>query len=81
MKKYKVGYFKLDKSNPYYITELFKSGGGVMILFCIAGKKCWQGNWKNNILNGIDKAWLGSANSCFQNWKKGNRQGVQIKFK
>lgn len=59
MKRYKIEYFQGDRSKLSCITELSKSGkrDGTRIVFLSDGRKGWQDNWKNDLLNGIDKDW------------------------
>lgn len=86
MKRYRVNYyFNSYKSKIVYLTELSKTEkrDGVRISFWEDGRKCWQDNWKNGLLNGIIKEckYNDSKNWTFRNYKKAKRQGIQIQFK
>lgn len=84
MKRYKVIYFKGDRTKPDYFIQLSKSGkrDGVTISFWSDGRKDWQLKFKNNSCNGLEKdlVWNNSKNRTFTNWKKQKTQGIKIKF-
>lgn len=86
MRRYKVKYFSGDRSKPDCITQISKSRrwDGTRIRFWSDVRKGWQGKYKNGLLNGIYKDWWwynNPKNTHFINWKKGNGQGIRIKFK
>lgn len=84
MKRYKIEYYRGNRSAPEYIAEISESGRhiGIGVSFFEDGKKMWQDNWKNSRINGLDKKWFkGTKNVFFQNYKKFEQQGIRIKFK
>lgn len=82
MKKYKVEYWRRSLD---YLTEISKSGGkvGVKISFLTDGRKECEENWKNDLMNGIQRRflWYNPKNSYFENWKKDKQCGIAIDFK
>lgn len=83
MKKYKVDYRRGNKPNLLRITEISKSEkrGGTTILLLDDGRKYWQANFKNGLLNGLEKNYYDNAqNDIIINFKKNIEQGIQIDF-
>lgn len=84
MKRYKVDYWDTNKSKPYFLTELYKSGkwNGNTASLTLNGKKTWQCKYKNDLIHGLYKEWkINLRNIDLQNWKKNTPQGIQIVFK
>lgn len=84
MKRYKITYWLGDRSRPTLLAEVcqLERLGGKKVAFYKNGKMQWQDNWKNDLLNGIEKAWFGSPKQIFyKNWKKGKTQGIKFSFR
>lgn len=84
MKRYIVGYWNIEKTNPEYLFEISNIGikNGYAISF-LSGKKFLQGKYKNDFRNGICKywSWYDTQNFVLSNWKKHKRQRIEIRIK
>lgn len=83
IKRYKITFYRGDKSKPCYLTELSKSGEqeGVRVGFISQGIKLFQDNWKRNRLHGLQKHYFNFCkNLHYKNFKKNELQGIVISF-
>lgn len=83
MKRYKITYWREDRSKPYSLNQISKSGrrDGVRIYFWSNGRKHWQAKFKNGLFNGLIEDWrLNPRAFYFINFKKDNTQGIIMEF-
>lgn len=84
MKRYKVEYYKGNRSQPSLISQISKSGkyDGTRILFYENEIKYCQAKSKNDLWNGIFKSWWHKSSKIwfYKNWKKEKWQGIEITF-
>lgn len=83
MKKYCIFYWQNEKTKPYCLIQISKSGkwNGTRVWLDDYGKKAWQDTFKNNLKHGIDKDWIKLRPNYFINHKKQILQGINIIFK
>lgn len=83
-KRYKAEHWRGFNFESFCLTELSKTGinNGVQVVFFDDGRKNWQARCKNNLLDGVSKAWCWGIpkNETFKNNKKNKQQGIQIIF-
>lgn len=83
MKNYEIVYYSEGRSIPFLLVGIStqKILEGVRIIFFADGRKFCQEKNKSGRLNGLRKQSTSVVkNKFFQNWKKGNRHGIKIKF-
>lgn len=83
MKRYKIEYWDIDRSKPYVLIQMSKSGkwDGVRIYFLKNGGKKYQYKWKNDLIDGMCKDWWCYPVICFSIWKKSSLHGIKITLK
>lgn len=83
MKAYEIAYYPKNKSKPYYVVGISKSGeyNGKGTCFFYNGIKQWISNSKNNIPHGFSRFFFFNSKIWFfRNCKKGKGQGIRINF-
>lgn len=83
MKKYKIKRFNFDNSKIAYIKLIDeKTKKETFVFFNARGNLEWFVKFKNfSFRFALEKNYMSdSRNYVFQNFKKGNKQGVEINF-